>query len=304
MEGEKTVLTEPELLTSSIDSYCNNTQKAYLYAYNKLREILNVEEVHKIPNEDIIKKVSENIPNKNTVNQAINMAIKIKRLYDEDDESLVQFRDKELKQAIAASTIAKNTRISPLLPTYSEINAWIDHLYENKEYRKYAINYLLWNLNCRNLDLWARFIRNSKEAVGQHNYLVLKPHSVEFIRRRYKTAASHGEKTNTITNKHFVKSCWELTKGFHRDPLTHPYWLVFQADGDEHSSEEQIGHHVSFNTFEKIGESNYLKIMMQHIDQTGNITRLNHISKNRGTHVNVLLTNYNCKNKAFINLVN
>lgn len=296
--------TEPDKVLNAIDGYCNNTQKAYLYSYNKLRSILNVEDINEIPNDIIIETVRENVPNKNSVNQLINMAIKIKRIYEKDDESLVDFRDKELKQAIAAATIAKNTRISPLLPTYSEINAWIEDLYEKGEYRKYIINYLLWNLNCRNLDLWARFIRRPSEAIGDHNYLILKQNSVEFIRRRYKTVQHHGEKTNKITNKNFVKACWGITKGLIRDPITHPYWLVLQSDGEEHSSEEQIGHHVSFNTFNKIGESNYLKIMMLHIDKTGNITKLNQISKNRGTHVNVLLTNYNCKNEKFIDLVN
>ena len=293
-------VSEPDKMLDAIGGYCANTQKAYLYSYNKLRNILDIENIHEVSNDDIIDNVKKNIPNKNSVNQLINMAIKIKRIYEQDDESLVLYRDKELKDAIAASTIAKNTRISPLLPTYSEINAWIDNLYDKGEYRKYVINYLLWNLNVRNLDLWARFVRRPSEAIGEHNYLILNQHSVIFIRRRYKTVQHHGEKTNTITNKNFVKACWEITRGLIRDPITHPYWLVMQSDGAEHSSEEQIGHHVSHNTMEHIGESNYLKIMMLHIDNTGNITRLNHISKNRGTHVNVLLTNYNCKNKKFI----
>tara|TARA_R110000824_G_C15166424_1_gene672446 strand:- start:529 stop:1431 length:903 start_codon:yes stop_codon:yes gene_type:complete len=294
---------EEDKLQDSIETYCKNTQKAYLYAYKKLKKVLDVDEIHKYENSGIIEKVKGAITNKNTINQAINIAIKLKRLYELDDDELVEYRDKELKGAISAETIAKNTRLSPLLPTYNEIDAWIDSLYEREEYRQYAVNYLLWNLNCRNLDLWVRFIRSPREAIGEHNYLVLTPHKVEFIRRRYKTYHAHGEKLNVITNKNFVKACWRLTNGFHRDPETHPYWLVLKHEDNEPSSEEQIGHHVSFQTFNKIGETNYLKIIMLHVDATGNLSRLNQISKNRGTHINVLLTNYNCKNKAFIDLV-
>ena len=293
---------ENDVIEAHIATYSFNTRKAYESAFRKLKNILGGD-IRDTSEDEIIKKVKGEVENKNSMNALINIAIKVKRIFDQNHDILVEYRDHTLRGAIHKSTIAKNTRLSPLLPTYNEVDTWIDGLYTSGDYRQYVINFLIWNLNTRNLDLWARFIRNTKEATGEHNYLVLTAHKVEYIRRRYKTAGTYGEKFNVITNSKFVKACWELTKGFYRDPETHPYWLVLKSgpgSEGEPSTEEQIGHYVSSQTFDKIGESNYLKIIMAHIDATGNISRLNHISRNRGTHTNVLLTNYNIKNKLFI----
>ena len=91
---------EEDKLQDSIETYCKNTQKAYLYAYKKLKKVLDVDEIHKYENSGIIEKVKGAITNKNTINQAINIAIKLKRLYELDDDELVEYRDKELKGAI------------------------------------------------------------------------------------------------------------------------------------------------------------------------------------------------------------
>ena len=291
-------LSEQELLEYDICTYCQNTKKTYLSSFLKLKKFFPSNDIHTIENLDLINTIIGNISNRHSQHQLLNIAIRLKRIYDKNIDSLLNYRDKQLKPDIKNHVIAKNTAIAPGFPTYETIKDWIDALSDKACWRQYIINYILWNLNCRNLDLHCRFARTNKKLDPNENYLILHQKSVVFIRNKYKTKNTYGTLTNTISNGHFINACWQLTKGFTRDPEEHPYWLVTQENGDP-VHESNIGYHIIQNTYNNIGEGNYLKIIMDHINRTGDITKLNMISKNRGTSHETLLSNYNCSNKVF-----
>jgi len=97
---------------------------------------------------------------------------------------------------------------------------------------------------------------------------------VVWIRRVYKTANTYGQKKITIVDKKLLTALRRVDK---RGDVFIP-------------NEENLGYYIKKSTFKGIGEGKYIKIVIDHF--RGNLQKLKEISENRGTSVDILLSNY------------
>ena len=253
-----------------------NTQRIYKHHYKLLHQHFNCDIAD--VSFDKLKSFIDNLDiAPNTKAMYLNVIIVINKFCggtNADIEDLLDYRA-DLTQAIQINLKRVNNSLD--LPSMNTILHFMQESLEKKNYRRYIINFLLIHYFVRNQDLSLDIVDDLKKVEEGKNYLVLKknPKHIIYIRQRYKTFKQHGRKEYIIDSPDFYKAVKEL------------------FDTDEPLINISLQHAVINNTYQKLGESNYLKISINHIRETGNLNLLKHISERRGTSYPVLLNSYN-----------
>ena len=167
------------------------------------------------------------------------------------------------------------------LPELAEYDAFVENLWSEGKYREYIVNYLMRYYYVRNQDLMFDIVDTKTETVADRckNYLWVNKSKkcITYIRNLYKTAKTYGQKSYDIKNERFiraVKCCQKMQYAF---PIC-----------DDPSL---IGYHITKMSFNKLGESNCLKIIINHYRD--NYQKIKEISQRRGTNMKVLMESYN-----------
>ena len=172
-------------------------------------------------------------------------------------------------------------KVNQDLPTYDYMVSELNNLYKEENWKKYIINYLLLYINVRNRDLDLKIVKNKKDSTDDNtNYIVIKKSSSLFIRNVYKTSKTYGTKMNLITRKRFIKAVNEFLGSENSIDLL----------GEDLKSTSNVGNVVRRLTIDKLKESDVLKIVLSEKNSLDQATK---ISKNRGTDVSTLQSNYN-----------
>ena len=189
-------------------------------------------------------------------------------------DDLLDYRA-DLTQAIQINLKRVNNNLD--LPPMGTLLQFMEESLKKKNYRRYIINFLLIHYFVRNQDLDLDIIDDLKKVEEGKNYLILKknPKHVIYIRQKYKTFKQHGKKEYIIDNPNFYKAVKEM------------------YDTEEPLMNISNQHCIFKHTYDKLGESKYCKIAINHIRETGNLNMLKHISERRGTNYGVLLNSYN-----------
>lgn len=143
--------------------------------------------------------------------------------------------------------------------------------------KRFIVNYIVFFLNTRNLDLYAQII-NAKD-IGRMdssiNYLVIYPDYTEFIRNTYKTSQKYRQKINIIDDvvfntliKHLPVNGWLLT-----------------------DNKNSLGSLVQSHLYNGMSETDYLKNNIAYFKN--DVNKIFQIEQNRGTSVKTLLSSYN-----------
>ena len=250
------------------------TVKSYLASFRRLRNILG-KEIHNTAETTLIKAVEVEVENKNTQSALINVAILLrKQIYEMPFETLEKKRQ-ENKGAIQENLKQNNRYI--ILPSITEFDEHINTLFREKKYMEFIINYLIRNVFVRNQDLIFTVVDTRKETGDKSkNYMLFerKKKQVTFIRNVYKTANTYGSKETLITDPEFIVALRATRDKF---PIT--------------DSESKIGYWIQRDSFQQLGESALLKVIIN--AYKGDINMLKRISENRGTNLETLLTSYN-----------
>jgi len=264
--------TEKNNFMESIITKSKNTQITYSRAYEKFINKFN-KPIYELSNKQIIDYVNT-FESPNTAALSLNVAINVLRLTERDVTPLVIHRETNSKK-IFKHLITNNNKLIETLPSAKQLKEYTQDLYDNGDYQKYIINYLLINYYTRNEDLNLTIVDKKIDTNSTDNFLILqlRPARVIYSRNNYKTAKIYGNKTYTIEDKEFYKA----TKTLLNKNL---------IDGN-------LYHNIKMATYGGIGESNYAKIFIDEIRNNGKLNELNEISQRRGTSVNVLLSSYN-----------
>lgn len=250
--------------------FSENTKKSYLRFYDKLTEYLE-KEICESSQIKIIQ-ASEEEKNNNSKQGILNIGIIMRNLERLDVKDLEKQRDKN-KESIIGDVKKSNAELN--LPSYEDIEDYINYLYENDKWTDYIINYLLFYYQVRNLDVNFKIITKLKDAIDKDtNYMWISAKKVVWIRRVYKTSDTYGQKKNTILDKKLLTALRRVEK---RGDVFIP-------------NEENLGYYIKKSTFKGIGEGKYIKIVIDHF--RGNLQKIKEISENRGTSVDILLSNY------------
>jgi hypothetical protein len=102
--------------------------------------------------------------------------------------------------------------------------------------------------------------------------------SVDYIRNRYKTIGTHGAQLHTIRDKKFVS----IVKDILSDRSEAKMFDIKQADKA-----------LRKYTYKGLSESEYFKILVCHLYETRQVSKLYKMGETRGTNIDVILRNYN-----------
>jgi len=240
-----------------------------------------------------IKKYLDNIPNMNTRKNHLNIFIMLKKQQPEDYAKLYELRN-SLKEGIETALKEKNKDLCEILPDYKEVSEFA----KKQTGRAYLVNYILLNYGVRSQDLDTT-ITNQEINDKENNFLILMADgkSVDYIRNRYKTVNNskrvgegewqkRGAQLHTIRDKKFVS----IVKDLLRDHNSVKMFDLKQADKE-----------IRKLTYKGLSESEYFKILVCHLYETKQMSKLFKMGETRGTNIDIILRNYNINYQPEIN---
>lgn len=187
----------------SRDNITDTTKKDYLKKLRKIQTILG-KGILKMSNENIISKLTDEIPNVASRYTYLNLPIIVKNYFGYDTNLLIEEREK-LKIQRDGHTDAKKSDTSIVYHDLNCIHKEIDRLSKSGDYQKYIINYLLYNYGVRNKDLDV-FITDDKAAINTtNNFILVGDKSIKWIINDYKTKGTYGTKIIIVKNPTFLR---------------------------------------------------------------------------------------------------
>lgn len=260
-----------------------STKKQYKNQYHKLHTMLS-KNVADSSEKYILDAISD-IKNPNSYASILNIGIMIRKNKGLKTSLLEKTRESN-RNTIIENVKQKNVLLDASLPSYEELNDYLDFLHKTHNHQDFVINYLLINLHTRNEDLAFKIIKKLSDASDDDTNYMVVTHAgkITFIRNNYKTSKKegslYGQKINKIDDPKFKSSIRQLYRNNPDDFFIKP---------------DNVGYYVKKATFKGIGEANYNKIIVNHFRD--DFEKLDEISQSRGTSLKTLKQFYDIKNK-------
>jgi len=276
-----------------------HTAKVYLNSYMRVRVLMEMKDkrkpLHKKPLADILAAL-DTVPNPNTRNAYLNVVKKI--FMSEKHKEVLDAKDKEIREL---RQLHKKEKFGLLnkseLPSYTELSNLVKN---EKNPKKYFINFLFLKVNVRNQDVayikLHKSVEDESELDKDLNHIYIKNGKAVYIRNKYKTANTHGQKRNLISVKKFVGVVNELL-GDDESKL-----LFSKATGEPITNGSISSYFRPFlymlgnGKDGLLAEGEIMKIVMKHINEEGTFSDLRRVSSNRGTAEATLLNEYDTTN--------
>lgn len=277
-----------EVKKANGDNLDPKTITNYRNYYKRLRALLDAEVRH-TSNTKLVDKIThareadkktkelKDIP-VSVKASLLNIAILIKTAYRENIDELIEYR-KRNKVLVMDDSVEKNKALKETLPTIKELNDFTEKAYENGEWVKYVINYLMITFGVRNQDVNCIITKDGKEVKADDNWLVVRGNSVRYIRYVFKTKDTYNCSENEIKAKKFNHAVREILGDEDQKPI-----LTYEG---ERIAESSLNRFVSKYTYENIGQAKYFKVLA-----TSNKKDIEKLSVDRGTAIGTIITNY------------
>ena len=269
-----------------------NTQKTYLQAFNKLVDLMNIDSLNGAPQKDIIVAV-EKITNPNSRVMLINIAMNIKKHYENRTDMLKTERER-IKRQINENKNNKKDEKKDNLPTRRDLERYLNDLYLDGEYRAFIINYLLLNYYVRNKDLDIVIVNNKDDykkfgVKGDDNVVFAGSKNI-YLRNQYKTVKQYKQKKYSFNSTKFAKAVNKFVE--QQNSEEDIVYLLSDKNGNRITN-DSIGNFIKRFTLNKLTESDYNKIAVSQIKDMSDYADLKIISERRGTSVPTLVSEYN-----------
>jgi len=276
-------MTELEEFINFNKDKSQKTKGTYERMYRKLSIILNGD-VGNLSEDKIIELVNNEVDNINTIQSLLNIAVLIKKMKMMKFEKLQAERKKNINK-VELHTKNQNDKKKQIYPSLQELKDYTEYLFNNSKWTDYVINYLLLNNYVRNKDLDFIITLRKKDTTNKEkNYIWLdnRYRKAVYIRRDYKTMDTYGEKQSVIKDDKFITALRRIVA----------HQKHKENDGVFIPNENALGYYIQKATFQELGEGNYLKIIINHHLKNENPHILKEISKERGTDIQTLISNY------------
>jgi hypothetical protein len=264
-----------ELLVELINQkeISNSSKKVYISLLKRMAKLK-----FKIPmkeNEEIkrVESFIETFDNPNSKLDFLNLIIVLRNIKELPVDKLKQLRIK-LKQIQKTHQVDKLNNVAEKLISYETFNEKLNEAFEDKQFEKYIVNYLMMNYGVRNKDLDLTIIKTKKEIEPKKNYLLIKKDGIKYIRDDYKTHSKYGTQTHDITDDKFIFAVKKLG----------PRKLL---EGN------QISNALRKLYINKHNEAKIFKMMIDHYYDNKDSEAIKRISETRGTSLNVVDGFYN-----------
>jgi hypothetical protein len=142
----------------------------------------------------------------------LNIVITIRNELGMNSDKIKEIRDTFRKKRVE-DNVEVMKELKDKLMSLSEYDDRLKTMYDKKEYANYIVNYLFRHFGVRNKDVNVSIVK-LKKNISDSNYLWVRPKSVIYLRKDYKTKTSYGEKRYEITDKQFRTAVRKLDTGF------------------------------------------------------------------------------------------
>jgi len=268
-----------------------STAKSYSGSYMRLRKIIGATDKRKpikSANLNEVLDLIRNVPNPST---AYSVYVIAKKIWNyEKNQREFDLLDFQIKQKKRELQVNKNIKMIQTLPTFKQIK---DAVKNEEDPITYIVSFILFNLTTRNQDISLIDLHSAKKENYniERNHLVLNGTKISYIRNVYKTSKRYGPKTHIITVKKFVNKVTEVLDGKDTRPL-------FIRKNGQHITPSSSASYLKKYTVLGLNESIITKTVLREANQNGDYNMLRKISLNRGTTVQVLLSEYDVSNTA------
>jgi len=231
----------------------------------------------------IIKKLKDLYDNPNTLQLYLNMIILVRKFNSEEVDKLIKFRN-SLSDSIKQTRKDNLDKMDDKLPSLDHIKDSLDELTGIR----YVINYIMVNHGLRNKDLNLRFVKVLPED-KEENYIMQKGKNILLNINDFKTDKKYGTKEIKINNSKFLKEFKSLN-------LKDGDYIIPMKNGDKISNIITFNDKILKLTIDRLGQNRLVKIVVKDLLNNKNFEKLDQISKDRGTSLEVLLKSYNLHN--------
>jgi hypothetical protein len=241
-----------------------------------------------------IKSISDNAFNRKTYLTAV---IKIKRLANKEVTELEQYREqhklnilqhiKDNKDTPKPWKTTKGVVQNPDGLTLKGFSDYVDALYKEGKYKEYIVNYLMLHYGVRNQDIDCLILNSKNKSIPvDDNVLKVYKTKIDYIRRKYKTFKTYGEKKITIKDKKFIIAVNALNIPNGEPFLTTPEGTRFTP-----ASLNKI---VQRMTYMEAGEGRLFKLLVD--EYKFNDEKLKELEASRGTSRQEIMASYTTAN--------
>jgi len=233
----------------------------------------------------LIQKLKDLYDNPNTLQLYLNMIILIRRYNDEPTDMLVKLRN-SLRDDIIKTRKENLDKLDDKLPSKSYI---IEQL-NNMSGLRYILNYLIIHHALRNKDMNLKIIENEKDMDDKdQNYMLInkKKKMIKLFINDYKTDTKYGTKEIKITDQDFYKN---VLKVFNENESKN---LLHLRNGDKIKSISTLNDKILNLTIDNLGQNKIVKVMIKDLLNNKSFDKLEQLSRDRGTSLDVLLKSYN-----------
>ena len=231
----------------------------------------------------IIKKLKDLYDNPNTLQLYLNMIILVRKFNNEEVDKLIKFRN-SLSDSIKQTRKDNLDKMDDKLPSLDHIKDSLDELTGIR----YVINYIMVNHGLRNKDLNLKFVKVLPEDKDE-NYIMQKGKNILLNINDFKTDKKYGTKEIKINNSKFLKELKSLN-------LNDGDYLIPMKNGNKISNIITFNDKILKLTIDRLGQNRLVKIVVKDLLNNKNFEKLDQISKDRGTSLEVLLKSYNLHN--------
>ena len=260
------------------DKISTQTKKTYLQTASTLPFNITTTQA------TIIKKLKSLYDNPNTLSLYLNMIILLRRDKDLEHDKLIKFRN-ELREKIIEVRKSNMSDTKNTLITYNEL---LDKLNELNGIR-YVLNYLLITFGFRNKDINLFYVEKLPTEINEEtNYIIKSKSGYKLNINDYKTESSFGTKTINITDSKFKT---EMKKLNFKDNS----YILPKKNGDKLKLNSFNDKVISL-TIDGLGETKIFKIIIKHLLDSKDFTKLEELVNTRGTSLATILKSYNVYN--------
>lgn len=231
----------------------------------------------------IIKKLKDLYDNPNTLQLYLNMIILVRKFNNEEVDKLIKFRN-SLSDSIKQTRKDNLDKMDDKLPSLDHIKDSLDELTGIR----YVINYIMVNHGLRNKDLNLKFVKVLPEDKDE-NYIMQKGKNILLNINDFKTDKKYGTKEIKINNSKFLKELKSLN-------LKDGDYLIPMKNGNKISNIITFNDKILKLTIDRLGQNRLVKIVVKDLLNKKDFEKLDSISKDRGTSLEVLLKSYNLHN--------
>jgi hypothetical protein len=157
-------------------------------------------------NIDKVKEYIDTIDKCNSKMDLLNIMIVLRKKLEKPITEITKLRDDIRKLTLLNNVETMNKR-RELVTDYDTFLLELNKAYEQKQYNKFIINFLWFNYGVRNEDVNVTIVTKLKDTNDTDNFLVLQKDKVKYIRNKYKTFSTYGQKKIDIVDINFVNAC-------------------------------------------------------------------------------------------------